>query len=521
MAMGNRRRTEEPNLPGEVRLWPLVRSLLAAVGLLGLCVYFLARGGRRVRDLPAPSRLVDVSLVSGDRGAVCGPPSADGRPVVVDMLYSDDKRAWLEDAANRFSRLCPNIQVMLSPMGDIESADAILDGDVKPTLWSPADDLILRYMADHWKERRGASPFDLDKQTSIARSPLVILIWEDRSAVVRAILASRRGVEGAESPWADTLCAGVPRLPEGLDRMALDDKVPATWLDWYNPASPPRLQPPAPRRAGAAKPAGAARAYIPPFPTLDELARWGRVKLVHTSPRRSAAGLEALYLMAYDHVLPPGERPAALREEIKAAFSREGKEGMVVRGDRAVADFTRAFHERRGDLQRWLERCEAGLGPAPSSARLLTDDMFNVGPSRYDAVVTYEHLVFPLLARVNDHADRMAELRVFYPQPTLLNEHPVVVLDADGGVTEAQRGAAARWLAFLRSREMQALAVVHGFRPAIPELSIRELGADENPFLSFRRYGIDIESPLCEPPRVGGGVVQDLIRLWEDATGRN
>src|SRR5262249_38743897 len=155
---------------------------------------------------------------------------------------------------------------------------------------------------------------------------------------------------------------------------------------------------------------------------------WGRVKFVHTSPTRSASGLEVLYLMAYDYVRPPGERPPAVREELMAARSQDKKEGVIVRSARDAADFARVFSERRADLRRWLERCEAGLGPEPRSSKLLTDDMFHVGSRRYDAILTYEHLVFSVFDRIDNNADSLAEIRVVYAQPTLMNEHPVVLI---------------------------------------------------------------------------------------------
>ena len=48
-----------------------------------------------------------------------------------------------------------------------------------------------------------------------------------------------------------------------------------------------------------------------PFPTAEEIAKWGRVKIGHAPPTQDNAGLAALYLMAFDYVLAPKQRTAS------------------------------------------------------------------------------------------------------------------------------------------------------------------------------------------------------------------
>ena len=511
-------KASEPDPPS---LWPGVGRLLLGLSILGLGGYVVARGGTFVRQLPAAPRIGDVTILDDSRRDTCGPPAINGRPIPVTMVYSDDKKSWIDEASNRFSKVCPNIQVTTTPMGDIESADAILDGEVEPTIWSPADDLVLRYLDFRWRERFGPPPFDITQQTSLAKSPLLMLIWEDRLRVVDAIVAQRPLGEG---PWVDFMCSGVPREPQGLEGMALEDKVPGTWVDWYNPVTPSKVAgrlPPAPKKARTTTVVSEVPTYVAPFPTIDQIKKWGRVKFLRTSPTRAASGLAALYLMAYDYVLPPAKRPPELKVEIRAARVLMKKEGGVVRSERLAGDFARAFAERRGALKRWLERCEAGLESAPPSTELLTNTLFESGPSRYDAAVTSEHLTFPIFRRIDQYADVLAEVRVVYPQPTLLNEHPAVLFTAKGDVTAEQQQAAEKWIKFLLSTEMQELAVTLGFRPGNPAMSIRSFDSNENPFMRFRRYGVEIDLLTIEPPRLDGKVVNDLIRTWEDATGRN
>jgi len=475
----------------------LVKGLLGVVvSLVGLSysAYFLSHGGNFARKLRVESRVIDVKDVSGESLETCGPPPADLHPVVVDMVYSEDKKKWIDVAADRFSKLCHYIQVKTRAMPDIDSADAILAREVKPTLWSPAGRLIVRYLDYRWKQRTGKSPFPSAEHQSLAKSPLVGLLWEDRRRVIERLYMTRPMREG---PWFEYACANVPRDPKNLESMAHDDLVPGTWLDVYNPAKLPKEPPPAPGKKDAAL------TYEKVFPTLAQIRQWGRVKFVHTSPTRAASGLEALYMMAYDYALPPSAR----REGISEA---EG-----------AAEFTRLLGEKREAFGRWLRRCEGGLGPPEISTELLTSNMFHVGASRYDAVVTYEHLIFSVFEQIDDNATVMSEMRVLYPRPTVVNDHPAALFDPEGRLSADEREAARRWIAYLRSPEIQQLAVGMGLRPVIPEVSVREFDDPNNPFLHFRRYGVQVEDDFVEPPMVDGKVVQDMIRTWEDATGRN
>nr|WP_240808067.1 substrate-binding domain-containing protein [Polyangium spumosum] len=435
------------------------------------------------------------------------------------MLYGDDKRAWVEQAANRFAKLCPTIQVKLSAMGDIESADAILGGKATPTLWAPADDLVLRYLDNRWKtvHPQRKPLFDIEEQISLVQSPLVLLIWDDRRQVVEAVMAK---VSHEHGQWAELMCAAVP-TQQDLSGMPIEDMVPGSWIDWYKPLlpAPKKLPPPAPRAATTPDVTNPPSAS--PFPTVDQMESWGRVKFGHTSPTRAASGFETLYLMAYDYVLPPKVRLGDTNISKHGTGSKLPKAIRPVSNEVTPEDFLRALREQRSAFRSWLRRCEGGLDAPPDSTELLTDSFFNVGSSRYDAVATYEHLAFDTLARIDEFASVLSDVRVLYPQPTFMNQHPVVFLDFGQEITDAQRLVAGKWIAFLRSDEMQKKAIEHGFRPADAALSIRGYDSVQNPFLRFRRYGVTFEAPILEPPRLDGEVVHDLLRTWEDATGRN
>lgn len=101
-----------------------------------------------------------------------------------------------------------------------------------------------------------------------------------------------------------------------------------------------------------------------------------------------------------------------------------------------------------------------------------------------------------------------------------MNQHPVVTLDAEKSTAEEKR-ATEKWVEHLRSDAVQKKAVDFGFRPINSNISIREYDSGDNPFLKYRRYGVDFESPIVEPPRLDSAAIADLVRIGQDATGRN
>ena len=494
---------------------------IAALAFIGAVGYFLASRILYPFIASTPSQVVDVKTMTATNRAVCGEPRVDGVPVPFHMLYVEEIRPWIEDAAQRFAQRCPNIQVKLTAMGSLQAADAILNAEVTPTVWVASDDLVIRYLNYKWKARSSDPLFNIDDMKPLARSPLVMLLWENRFAVLDALGAIADGKPAAnrerEGEWMQTLCALVPREP-GPAEMAIEDMVPGRWIDWYGPLVPP---PPKKKPAVAGKKAPPPKpTYEIPFPTVEEIQSWGPVKIAHTSPTRSGAGFEALYLMAFDYLLPPSERT----EEDQASLTLNGR-AAAMRGTKPQEHLRRslekALAERREGLFQWVRRCEAGLEAPPKSADLLTETMFNVGGARYDGVVTYEHLVFQWLRQIDENENALHNMRVTYPQPTIMNQHPAVILHPGDLARQEEIEAAQRWLVFLTSREMQVRAIEYGLRPVTSEVSIRAFNSETNPFLNLRRYGVSFERELKEPPRLSGEAVADLIKLWEDATGRN
>ena len=101
-------------------------------------------------------------------------------------------------------------------------------------------------------------------------------------------------------------------------------------------------------------------------------------------------------------------------------------------------------------------------------------DMVRFGPSKYDIAVVYENLA---VSRLENAQGRWGSLKIYYPAITLWSDHPIALLDAEW-VTAAQKVAARRLIAFLRSRPQQQRALAFGFRPADPAVPIRTADAE-------------------------------------------
>src|SRR5262245_20288430 len=59
--------------------------------------------------------------------------------VEIPFVYSTEKKDWMEVAVAAFTQAHPEIKVTLVGKGSLEASEALLDGSLKPVLWSPAD----------------------------------------------------------------------------------------------------------------------------------------------------------------------------------------------------------------------------------------------------------------------------------------------------------------------------------------------------------------------------------------------
>jgi hypothetical protein len=171
-------------------------------------------------------------------------------PIVISVLYSTEKEAWLKDAVASFENSHPSlgghpIQVNLEAMGSREIYLAVLDGSRKPDLISPASILQIAILQDLSTSQFGAPLVNLADQKTchpVVKTPLVLVAWKERASVL-----------WGDNPGKD--------LWKHLHDVLVD---PQGWAAEGHP-------------------------------------EWGYVKFGHTDPLKSNSGFMTILLMTYDY----------------------------------------------------------------------------------------------------------------------------------------------------------------------------------------------------------------------------
>jgi hypothetical protein len=458
---------------------PLLRSLsrglaqlLTTLLFIALLVYWGITGSTPGRGVHETSPLIDVRLIGADFGQTCGAFGSDRRPIKLSMFSAPAKREWIDQAAAEFSRMCPNIQLQVEHLEDLDATQTILASGVAPSLWAPTSAAAVEVLAWAWPP----SPFDPSAGRPLIRAPVV---WLGPSEAIRAVRAL---VEHApnEGPWLQVACGGLARdaEPTGLARA---DMLPNAWTDWYAAAlSDPSVEQIADDRGPL---------------SAETLARWGRVQFRYPQPLEAAVGFAAIYMIALDYLVPPASRTGA--------------------SDLDLERFASALEDDDEPLAAWLRRCQAGIGEFQPSAADLGRRLFTAGIDTQEIIVVSERVAFELLETFDEHPDVRGELAIFYPATTVVHEHPVFTAG-----DPATADAAERWIAYLHSRRVQTNAITLGLRPAAGDGLIRTLESEANPFLRYRRFGAAPELPSASAPELDGEHTHALMLLWSEALGR-
>jgi hypothetical protein len=376
---------------------------------------------------PTPPSLSAAMPSAPPSAPTPAPTPATMGPTEVSLLYSSEKKEWIEAAAGLFRKAHPEIRLSLTAMGSLEAARAIAEGKEKPVLWSPADSLAQNLAASDWRTAKGQDLFasdGADRPQPLVITPLVFVAWEDRGV---ALLHASGGGIG--------------------------------WRTIH---------------AGAVAQEG--------WPALGGKAAWGFLKVGHADPVRSNSGLQALYAMTLDFY----GKPVGLE----------------------VSDLLRPKY------QAFVKEIEKAVPSLESSTTAFMTDMLRFGPSKYDVAVVYESLA---LAELGTADGRWGKLRLYYPTTTLWSDHPIEVLQAPW-VTEPQKAAGRAFIAYLKSRPIQELAVTYGFRPADPAVPLRT-GDAQNPFVRLADRGVKLDIPPMAPPP-SGEVVHAMLQMWARVVAR-
>jgi Ca-activated chloride channel family protein len=154
-----------------------------------LILYVLAIVGVFVAALVSPA--VRAIAYAPLRDLILPPP----RPVVVDVLYSTEKAAWITEAVERFEALNVRvdgrpIDLLLSKSGSREMYLAILNGDAQPDMISPASMLQVSLLQDLSGTRTDlfSAPVvnraDPETCRPVLNTPVVLVAWQERADVL-------------------------------------------------------------------------------------------------------------------------------------------------------------------------------------------------------------------------------------------------------------------------------------------------------------------------------------------------
>jgi hypothetical protein len=247
-------------------------SKLAIIG-----VFVLAVLGAFAYVLFSPKK-DNVTPVPEVAGAVPAASVNRANAVQIRFMYSTEKKAWLSEALVQFGREHPEIAVTTVEKGSLDMVQALVDKAEQPTLISPADEVALNLMVSDWRQKNGSDLVAADgedKPLPLVLTPLVLVAWDDRAAVLSA---KDKG------------------LTFGALREAIEN--PKGWLG-----------------AGGK-------------------ADWGFVKMGHTNPTRSNSGLQALILMAYEfHNKRSGLEVSDLLDEKFQGYLKAIEKGVPKFGD--------------------------------------------------------------------------------------------------------------------------------------------------------------------------------------------
>jgi hypothetical protein len=103
-----------------------------------------------------------------------------GSQVEVGIAHGTEKQRWLEWAVQQFAqtRDGKRIKINLIPMGSLEGAHALLNGDQRIQVWSPASALYKDIFVQEWQIKYNQNP--ILKEEPIALSPMVFVMWDER-----------------------------------------------------------------------------------------------------------------------------------------------------------------------------------------------------------------------------------------------------------------------------------------------------------------------------------------------------
>ena len=169
-AMTNTGRTSGGNWTGRAILVIVLWVVLAGGAYL---IYSLVAGGGSDKPGPTPT-------ANADAPAATQTPESTDR-VKVGIAYGTEKKRWLTAAVEAFNQTPDGkkYEIDLIPMGSVEGAQAVVNGDERIDVWSPASAMYREAFEADWSAQHGSGKPILREET-LALSPMVFVFWDER-----------------------------------------------------------------------------------------------------------------------------------------------------------------------------------------------------------------------------------------------------------------------------------------------------------------------------------------------------
>jgi Ca-activated chloride channel family protein len=113
-----------------------------------------------------------------------GATTADGPPLTLRVDYSSEKKTWMEAAVQAFEATDPHtksgrrIAVEATAMGSGEAVAAIVSGERKPHVFSPASGAYVSLLDEQWLSQPGHTAQIAPTGDALVLSPVVIAMWK-------------------------------------------------------------------------------------------------------------------------------------------------------------------------------------------------------------------------------------------------------------------------------------------------------------------------------------------------------
>ncbi len=170
--MQNSQKTSLSRLAFSMSCVPVLALMLT---VLSSCSFFGPQGSAT----PAPTSSVpNVDLCT----------ARSSNPVTLSMDYGSEKELWIKDVVAAFNSrhltACDGpITVNATPIGSGDSMQQILDGSIKPDIWSPAGRAWVNLLDAKWQQKYGTHIISTGgtDTPSLVNSPVVIAMWKSEA----------------------------------------------------------------------------------------------------------------------------------------------------------------------------------------------------------------------------------------------------------------------------------------------------------------------------------------------------